>query len=154
MSPMKYIKEAASNCKKHLKSNYGGRYVLPTQAANPFVMGYEPELDETPTLDPDRASYLQSIIRVMRWMCEIGCINIATEILLPSLHLAYPREGHLDAALHVMGYLRLKYNSGFFLTPLTLLLMTQLFSIMIGRSCTGTSRRLFQQMPCHLSERR
>jgi hypothetical protein len=33
MSPVKYIKEAVSNCKKHLKLNYDGRYVLPTQAA-------------------------------------------------------------------------------------------------------------------------
>jgi hypothetical protein len=66
MSPAKYIKEAVSNCKKHLKLNYGGRYVLQIQAANPFVMGYEPELDETPALDPDRALYFQSIIKVMR----------------------------------------------------------------------------------------
>ncbi len=65
MSPSKYIKEAVSNCEMHLKSTYDGRYVLPTQAANPFVMGYEPELDETPALDSDRASYFQSIIGVM-----------------------------------------------------------------------------------------
>jgi hypothetical protein len=65
MSPSKHIKEAVSNCKKHLKLNYDGRYVLPTQAANPFVIGYDPELDETPALDPDRASYFQSIIGVM-----------------------------------------------------------------------------------------
>jgi hypothetical protein len=84
---------------------------MPTQAANLFVMGYEPELDKTPALDPDRALYFQSIIGVMRWMCKIGCINIATEISLLSSHLAYPREGHLDAALHVMGYLQLQYNS-------------------------------------------
>jgi hypothetical protein len=38
-------------------------------------------------------------------------INIATEISLLSLHLAYRRQGHLDAALHVMGYLWLKHNS-------------------------------------------
>jgi hypothetical protein len=69
MSPTKYIKEAVFNCKKHLKSNYDGWYVLPTQAANPFVMEYEPELDETPALDPDRTTYFQSIIGVMQWMC-------------------------------------------------------------------------------------
>jgi hypothetical protein len=50
-------------------------------------------------------------------MCNIGCIDIATEVLLLSLHLAYPREGHLDAALHVMGYLRLKYNSQLIFYP-------------------------------------
>jgi hypothetical protein len=39
MSPSKYMKEAVSNCKNHLKLNYDGRYVLLTHAANPFVMG-------------------------------------------------------------------------------------------------------------------
>ncbi len=118
MSPAKYIKEAVSNCEKHLKLNYDGRYVLLTQVANPFVMGsYEPELDETPALDPDRASYFQSIIGVMRWMCKIGCINISTEVSLLSLHLAYLREEHPDRALHVKGYLRLKYNSQLIFDP-------------------------------------
>jgi hypothetical protein len=65
MSPSKYIMEAVFNCKKHLKLNYSGWYVLPTKVSNPFAMGYEPELDETPDLVPDRASYYQSIIGVM-----------------------------------------------------------------------------------------
>jgi hypothetical protein len=65
MIPTKYKKEAVSSCEKHLKLNYDVWYVLSTQAANPFVMGYEPELDETPALNPDWASYFQSIIGVM-----------------------------------------------------------------------------------------
>jgi hypothetical protein len=117
MSPAKYIKEGVSNCEKHLKTNYDGWYAMPTQAVNPFVMGYEPKIDETPALDPDQASYFQSIIGVMRWMCKIGRIDITTEVLLLSLHLVHPREGHLDAALYVMGYLRLKYNSQLVFDP-------------------------------------
>jgi hypothetical protein len=54
---------------------------------------------------------------VMRWMCKIGLIDIATEVSLLSLHLEYPWEGHLDAALHVMGYLQLKYNSWLIFDP-------------------------------------
>ncbi len=50
MSPTKYIKEAVSNCKKHLKLDYDSQYILSTQAANLFIIGYEPELDETPAL--------------------------------------------------------------------------------------------------------
>ena len=44
-------------------------------------------------------------------MIELGRIDIATKISLLSSHLAYPREGHLEAALHVMGYLKQKHNS-------------------------------------------
>jgi hypothetical protein len=36
-------------------------------------------------------------------MVELGRVDIATEISPLSSHLAYPREGHLEAALHVMG---------------------------------------------------
>jgi hypothetical protein len=82
MSPAKYINEAVSNCKMHLILNYNGWNVVPTQTANPFVMGYKPELDKTLDFDPERASYYQSIISVMQWMCKIGHIKIATEVLL------------------------------------------------------------------------
>ncbi len=34
MSPAKYIKEAVSNCEKHLKTNYDGGYALLTQAVS------------------------------------------------------------------------------------------------------------------------
>jgi hypothetical protein len=44
-------------------------------------------------------------------MVELGRIDIATEISLLSSHLAYPRVGHLEVALHVMGYLKQKHNT-------------------------------------------
>jgi hypothetical protein len=43
-------------------------------------------------------------------MVELGRIDIATEVSLLSSHLAYPREGHLDTALHIMSYLRQKHE--------------------------------------------
>ena len=53
----------------------------------------------------------------MGWMVEIGRINIVTEISLLSLHLVTPREGHLEAAIHVMSYLHLKHNSRLVFDP-------------------------------------
>jgi hypothetical protein len=41
----------------------------------------------------------------MRWMVELGRIDIATEVSMLSSYLACPRKGHLENALHVMGYL-------------------------------------------------
>ena len=93
------------NCAKHLDENYNGKYSLPKKAENPFRMGYEPELDTLAPLDPDTSSYYQSLIGVLQWMVEIGRIDITTEVLLLSSHLAYPQEGHLKEALHVMAYL-------------------------------------------------
>ncbi len=35
-------------------------------------------------------------------MCKIGRVDIITEVLMLSSHLALPREGHFLAALHIM----------------------------------------------------
>jgi hypothetical protein len=68
-------------------------------------------------LDPDCSSFYQHLIGVMRWMVELGCIDIATEVSVLSSYLACPREGHLGNALHVMGYLQLKHNSRLIFDP-------------------------------------
>ena len=43
--------------------------------------------------------------------------RIATEVSLLSPYLAHPCEGHLDAALHMIGYLKLKHNSRWRFNP-------------------------------------
>ncbi len=42
-------------------------------------------------------------------MVELCHIDIATEVSLLSSHLAYPPEGHLETALHMMSYLQYKH---------------------------------------------
>ena len=79
LSPSKYVQEACKNCEIFLKNNFDGKYSLPRTAPNPFVGEYRPETDMTDPLEPVRASYYQTMIGVMRWMVEIGRIDIATE---------------------------------------------------------------------------
>jgi hypothetical protein len=50
-------------------------------------------------------------------MVELGCIDIATEVSLLSSHLAYPDEGHLETALHIMSYLSQKHNTRLIFDP-------------------------------------
>ena len=47
----------------------------------------------------------------MRWMVELGRIDIASEVSLLSSHLAYLCEGHLETTLHIMSYLSQKHNT-------------------------------------------
>ena len=82
MIPLKYVREAAKNCAKHVKDNFPGKYTFPARAEYPFDMGYEAVMDTSKSLDPSEASYFRSIIGIMRWMVEIGRINIATELYL------------------------------------------------------------------------
>ncbi len=53
----------------------------------------------------------------MRWMVELGRIDIATEVSLLSSHLAFPHEGHLETALHIMSYLSQKHNTRLIFDP-------------------------------------
>ena len=75
---------------------------MPKKAENPFKMGYDPELNTSPDLDPDTVSYFLTLIGILRWMIKLGRINIITEISLLSSHVALPREGHLEASIQVM----------------------------------------------------
>jgi hypothetical protein len=95
-----------------------------------------PHLDLIDPLDPECFSFYQHLIGVMRWMVKLGCIDIATEVSLLSPHHAYPREGHLDTALHMMSYLHHKHNNGLFLTRPTLKLTWNHFHSLIGPNST------------------
>ena len=111
MSPTKYVQEAVRNCAVHLSSNYGGKYRMPKKAENPFKMGYDPELDTSPELDPDAVSYYLTVIAILRWMIKLERIKKIMEVLLLLSHVVLPREGHLDAAVHVMAHVGQRYNS-------------------------------------------
>ena len=71
---------------------------------------------QTP-LEPELASYYQSLIGVMRWMVEIGRIGIVTEFSMMSSHNAYPCEGHFETVFHMMGYLKGQHNSRLAMDP-------------------------------------
>jgi hypothetical protein len=100
-----------------LTDKLNGKYSILTRADNPFPVDFDPSTDIPDILDPDCSSFYQHLISVMRWMVELGCIDIATEISMLPSYLACPCEGYLENALHVMGYLRLKHNSQLIFDP-------------------------------------
>ena len=87
-------------------------------APNPFPTDYRPELDVSPELPLEHASYYQSLMGIFRWMIELGRVDICTEVSMLSSHMALPRQGHLEAALHVMSYLLLHHNSCLCMDPM------------------------------------
>jgi hypothetical protein len=48
---------------------------------------------------------------------ELGRVDIITEVSTLASHMALPREGHLDAALHVFSYLKKKHNARMVFDP-------------------------------------
>ena len=82
----------------------------PKKATTLFVRDYQPEYDMTKDLNTDEANYYQSQIGILRWMVELGRVDIITEIYMILSFLASPREGHLDAIFHIYTYLEKKHN--------------------------------------------
>eukprot|EP00934_Nitzschia_sp_Nitz4_P006827 Nitzschia sp. Nitz4//scaffold434_size7771//2174//3312//NITZ4_009151-RA/size7771-exonerate_protein2genome-gene-0.20-mRNA-1//-1//CDS//3329551831//6817//frame0 len=83
----------------------------------PFSNDYIPELDISEELNAEDANYFQSIIGILRWMVEIGRVDIITEVSMLASQLALPREGHLEAALRIFAYLKMKHNSRMVFDP-------------------------------------
>jgi hypothetical protein len=71
-----------------------------------FPSGWKPELDVTPELDEEDASFYHSQIGVLRWMVELGRIDIITEVSMLAAFSACPRQGHLAAVIHLFAYLK------------------------------------------------
>jgi hypothetical protein len=79
---------------------------LPTKVTTPTMADYRPELDHSKKLGPDQATYFAGLIGILQWCIELGWIDIIVEVSLFSRFLACPREGHMQQAFHVFGYLK------------------------------------------------
>ena len=116
LCPSKYVQDAVRNVKDYVNKTFPG-YKLPKSAAAPFPREYRPECDISKELGPDLASFYASQIGVLRWMVELGRVDIITEVSMLSSHLAAPREGHLDALFHLFSHLDKKHNSRMVFDP-------------------------------------
>ena len=68
--------------------------------------GYRPECDQSPELDPGEAAHYQSLIGMLRWIVELGRVDVCCEVSLLSSQLALPREGHLQQVYRCFAYLK------------------------------------------------
>ena len=103
MSSEQYVKESISNVERWLKER---GLNLKSKAPSVLPSGYRPELDVSPELDDDDANYYASVIGILVWAVELGRIDITTETSMMSAFRAAPRQGHLDAVMHIFSYLK------------------------------------------------
>ena len=71
---------------------------------------YRPELDVSEELSPSDASYYQSLIGILRWIVELGRVDVCLEVSMMSSHLALPRKGHMEQVMQIFGYLKKYHN--------------------------------------------
>ena len=112
-----YVQSAVKNEWEHLAKR--GKK-LPYTAPNPLSTDYWPEIDVSLELGEVDAYYYHSLIGVLRWIVELGRVDIDVEVSMMSSHLALPREGHLKELYHIIAYLKAHPNAEmvFYPTPI------------------------------------
>ena len=116
MGSASYIKNAVKNVKARLKED-GFQYnsklsSMEYSARQPFSsVDYRPELDTSLECNDEQINFYQNLIGVLRWIVELGRIDIAFECAVLSQYLAFPRTGHLNQALHIFKYLDIHNES-------------------------------------------
>ena len=109
-----YVTAAVKNVQEHLGKK--GK-TLPSRVQTPLSSKYRPEIDISPELGEDDASYYHSQIGVLRWIVELGRIDIDVEVSMMASHLALPREGHLRELYHIFSYLKAHSNAEMVFDP-------------------------------------
>ena len=110
-----YVQETVSNVEKFLQDLDVSMFSTNINA--PLSNKYRPELDSSNKLDEADGAYHQSLIAILRWMLELGRIDICCEDSMMSSHLALPREGHLAQFFHIFTYFKKHHNSALVFYP-------------------------------------
>ena len=100
-SAEQYLKNAVKEVEEQL-----GKPLKAGKVMTPLDPDYHPEADTSPLLDNDCANYYQSMIGILFWATELGCIDVMQEVGLMARFGALPREGHFDAVVRMFAYLK------------------------------------------------
>ena len=78
---------------------------------------YRPELDNSLYCSHELVTVYQNIIGILRWICELGRLDILHETSILSQYLVQPRIGHLQQSLNILYYLKHHNRSYILLDP-------------------------------------
>ena len=114
LSSARYVKNAVQNVAEYLKKT---NMKIPKRSTSPLPAGYRPEMDISPELPDDEVNNYQSLIGILRWIVELGRVDITCEVSVMASFMAMPRQGHLEALYHMFGYLKGRCNAELVLDP-------------------------------------
>ena len=112
-----YIQAAVRNIEEYIEKSHDKRWKIPNKVETPMRSTYRPELDVSEELSPSDASYYQSLIGILQWVVELGCVYICLEVSMMSSHLALPRKGHMEQVMQIFGYLKKYHNAELVFDP-------------------------------------
>ncbi len=110
MGAKTYIKNVTDKIEKLLElplKNFG----------SPLDAGDHPEMDDTDLLEPERVAIYQMLIGSAQWAVTLGRYNIQYATNTLARHAQQPREGHMQRALRVFGYLKHNARAKLYFDP-------------------------------------
>jgi hypothetical protein len=67
--------------------------------------GYKPELDNSDLLEANDATFYMQVVGILRWIVELGRVDICCKVSMMAAYNACPRVGHIKAVMHIFSYL-------------------------------------------------
>ena len=102
------MKDAIENVERNLKEK---GLSLKKKANSPISHNNCPEIDDTTKLSDNDASYYQLLIRILRWIVELGRMGICCEVSMLTSRMFLSCIGHMEQVLHIFLYLRSHHNA-------------------------------------------
>jgi hypothetical protein len=102
------------------------------------------------------ATHFHSLVGVLRWIVELGRVDLDVEVSMMSSHLALPREGegHLKEIYHIFAYLKVHSNTKMVFDPTLPVINMNLFErqdwSFSPYGCDGLTEELPSNMPTSL----
>ena len=97
-SVSQYVQETVAKVEAHLEKH---NVKLCSKTPLPLVNEYRPEIDQSRQLDDEGVTYYQSWIGVLRWINELGRVDICCKVSMLSSYICLPREYHLQQVYHI-----------------------------------------------------
>ena len=108
-SSSKYIQEAIRNLELQLSVK---GHKLKMGVNLPLTAGFRPECDLSPECNDEDSRLYMSLIGVLRWVVELGRIDLTCEASMLASYSAMSREGHLQQLFHVLPFKRNTTTAG------------------------------------------
>ena len=110
LSSESYVKNILRELELRLK---GVNMKLPIKVTSPLPSNYRAEKDTSKLLDAEDVVWYQGL----RWLVEIGRVDISYGVSQLSSYLVQPRKGHFKAALNIFSYLKKTIHYSLHLDP-------------------------------------